>query len=163
MKQNRHHQVCNQLGTPEGAKSFLRRAQVFWQDPILWTASNSFELCPTHFSRGGEIFLRAFRPPAPPWLRAWHYLNALCHFGSCHAYKQKVWHILQALARQPKYFSESIALKSKLKFCHIPVVTGGFGGFIPSETKLQTPQIEIWSTIKQWCLFEWVHIHNFTC
>jgi len=24
------------------------------------------------------------------------HLNALCHFGPCHASKQKVWHILQA-------------------------------------------------------------------
>ena len=32
----------------------------------------------------------------PPCLPAWHYLNALCHFGPCHADKQKVWHILQA-------------------------------------------------------------------
>jgi len=41
------------------------------------------------------------------------------HFGPCHAYKQKVWHILQAWhIALPECFSELIALKSKLKFCH---------------------------------------------
>jgi len=40
-------QACNQLGTPGGAKSFPRGAQIFK------TMSNSFKLCPTHFS-GGE-------------------------------------------------------------------------------------------------------------
>ena len=46
------HQARNQLGTPGGAKSFLRGAQIFW------TMFNSFKLCPTHFSRGGEKFSR---------------------------------------------------------------------------------------------------------
>jgi len=62
------HNVCdqvrNQLGTPGGAKSFPRGAQIFW------TMSNIFKLCPTHFSRWGENFLGGLRPPAPPWLRA---------------------------------------------------------------------------------------------
>ena len=48
-----------------GAKSFMRGAQNFW------TMSNSFILCPTHFSRRGEKISReGFAPPAPPWLRA---------------------------------------------------------------------------------------------
>jgi len=38
----------NQLGTPGGAKSFLRGAQNFQ------TMSNSFKLCPTQFSRGDK-------------------------------------------------------------------------------------------------------------
>ena len=45
-------QARNQLGTPEGAKSFLRGAQNFW------TMSNSCKRCPTHFSRGGANFSR---------------------------------------------------------------------------------------------------------
>jgi len=44
-------QARNQLGAPEGVKSFLRGAQIFW------TMSNSFKRCPTHFSRGAKIFL----------------------------------------------------------------------------------------------------------
>jgi len=42
-----HHgrQACNQLGTSGGAKSFPRRAQIFW------TMSNIVKLCATHFSR----------------------------------------------------------------------------------------------------------------
>jgi len=55
-------QARNQLGTPEGAKSFLRWAQNFW------TMSNSCKRCPTHFSRGGANFSR--EGFAPPWLRA---------------------------------------------------------------------------------------------
>ena len=40
-------QARNQLGSPWGAKSFLRGAQFFW------TMSNNFNRCPMHFSRGG--------------------------------------------------------------------------------------------------------------
>jgi len=39
-------QARNKLGTPEGAKKFVRGAQIFW------TMSNSFKLYATHFSRG---------------------------------------------------------------------------------------------------------------
>jgi len=54
-------QARNQLGTPGVAKSFLIGAQVFS------TTSNSFQLCPTHFSRGGEKYCRwGEAPPAPP-------------------------------------------------------------------------------------------------
>jgi len=42
---------------------------------------------------------------------------------------------------QPKYFSESIGLKSKLKFCHtVSLPRGGFVGLIPSKTKLLAPK-----------------------
>jgi len=41
-------QARNQLGTPGGAKSFLRGAQIFL------TMCNNFKLHPTHFSRQGE-------------------------------------------------------------------------------------------------------------
>ena len=44
-----HHQARNQLETPGVAKSFPRGAQIFM--------SNSFDLCSTHFSRGGEILV----------------------------------------------------------------------------------------------------------
>jgi len=54
---NRRKQARNQLGTPGGAKSFPRGANIFW------TMSNIFKLCPTDFSRGGEYFLRGASPP----------------------------------------------------------------------------------------------------
>jgi len=41
-------QARNQLGTPRGAKSFLRAAQFFY------TMCNRFELCPKYFSRGAS-------------------------------------------------------------------------------------------------------------
>ena len=69
------NQARNQLGTPGGAKSFLREAQIFW------TMSNTFKLYPTHFSREGEKFSRWALPPPPPWLWAWRKLlcNAWCY------------------------------------------------------------------------------------
>jgi len=44
-------QARNQLGTPGGAKSFPRGAQLFL------TMSNNFKLCSTHFSRGDKKIL----------------------------------------------------------------------------------------------------------
>ena len=41
-------QACNQLGTPGGAKTFLRWAHIFW------TMSNSFKQCPTRFPNGAK-------------------------------------------------------------------------------------------------------------
>jgi len=46
-----------QPGTTRGAKTLLRRAQIFM--------SNSFQLCPTNFSRGGEKILGGFSPLHP--------------------------------------------------------------------------------------------------
>ena len=43
-------QARNQLGTPGGAKSFPRGAQIFW------TISNSFKLCLRHFPGGRKFF-----------------------------------------------------------------------------------------------------------
>ena len=57
---NDYEQARNQLGIPGRANSFLRGAQIFW------TASNSFKLCPTHFSRGAKNFLGGLHCP---WLR----------------------------------------------------------------------------------------------
>ena len=63
-------QARNQLGTPGGAKSFLKGAQIFW------TMSNSFKRCPTHFSRGGEEFSRGASPTLrPPWIRVWLHIR----------------------------------------------------------------------------------------
>jgi len=62
-------QARNQLGTSGGAKSFLRGAQNFW------TVSNSFRLCPTHYSRGGEKFSTGGFTPLQPWLRSCGWLN----------------------------------------------------------------------------------------
>jgi len=59
-------QARNQLGTPGGAQIFL-------------TMSNSFEPCPTHFSRGDEKFSRGLRPP---WLWAWTAQWRRRHTGS---------------------------------------------------------------------------------
>jgi len=42
--------------TPGGAKRFPRGAKIFW------TVSNSFRLCPTHFSRGAKNFPGRLRP-----------------------------------------------------------------------------------------------------
>jgi len=53
----RHTQDRNQLDTPEEAKSFLRGAQNFS------AKSNSFKVCPTHFSRGVQIMRGAKRHP----------------------------------------------------------------------------------------------------
>jgi len=55
------NQARNQLGTPGGAKSFLRGA------PIFWAMSNIFKLYPTHFSRGGEKYSTG---ASPLWLWA---------------------------------------------------------------------------------------------
>jgi len=44
-----HEQARNQSGTPGGAKSFLRGTQIFCM-------SNGFKECPSHFSRGANIF-----------------------------------------------------------------------------------------------------------
>jgi len=44
-------QARNQLGTPGREKSFLRGGYIFE------TMSNSFKICPKHFSRGAENFL----------------------------------------------------------------------------------------------------------
>jgi len=49
------HQARSQLGTPGGAKSFLRRSQ---------TVSYSFEQCPTHFSRGKRKIFQGLHPPS---------------------------------------------------------------------------------------------------
>jgi len=60
------HQARNQFGTPGGAKSFLRGAQ------ISWIMSNNFKRCPTHSSRWSENCSKGgFALPAPLWLRAW--------------------------------------------------------------------------------------------
>ena len=50
-------QARYQLGTPGGAKSFPRGAQIFW------TMSNIIKLCPTHFSSGAKSFSMGLRPP----------------------------------------------------------------------------------------------------
>jgi len=50
-------QARNQLGTPGGAESFLRGTQFF---KIM---SNTFILCPTHFSRGVEKNFTGASPP----------------------------------------------------------------------------------------------------
>jgi len=54
------YQARNQLGTPGGATSFPRGAQIFW------TMANILKLCPTRFSRGGEKFCRGGLAPSAP-------------------------------------------------------------------------------------------------
>jgi len=54
-------QARNQLGKPGGAKSFPKRAQIFW------TMSNIFEFVQNIFPGEAENFLGDFAP----WLRAW--------------------------------------------------------------------------------------------
>jgi len=52
------NQARNQLGAPRVAKSFLRR------DEIFQTMSNSFQLCPTDFSRAAKRFVGEASPPS---------------------------------------------------------------------------------------------------
>jgi len=56
-------QARSQLGSPGGAKSFLRWAQMFW------TMSNSFKPCPTDLSMGAKKFLGGFASLGPPCFR----------------------------------------------------------------------------------------------
>jgi len=71
------------------------------------------------------------------------YLNALYHFGPCHACKQKVWHIFSCkfdILHNLSTFPSQIALKSKLKICHtVQSPQGACCGLSPSETKIQSP------------------------
>jgi len=61
-------------------------------------------------------------------------------FWPCHAYKQKVWHILQAWhIASPKLFWVICMKKQAEVLPHSPVATGCFGGLSPSRTKLQAP------------------------
>jgi len=58
---HRCKQARNRLGTPGGAKSFLRGAQTFK------AMSNSFKVCPTHFLQGErKIVYGELPPPALP-------------------------------------------------------------------------------------------------
>jgi len=69
-------QARKQFGAPAGAKSFLGGAQIFLN------MSNSFELCPTHFSRGRKVFREVY-PPTPP------------NYGHFWRYTQEIWVKLQ--------------------------------------------------------------------
>jgi len=70
-----------------------------------------------------------------------HYLNALCHFGPCHAYKQKVWRTVSSKLtyRVTKVLLRVNCIKQTEVLPHSPVATGVFDRFSPSETKLQSP------------------------
>jgi len=59
-KDKQYSQARNQLGTPGGAKIFLRGAQIFL------TMSNSFKIYPTNFSRGAKNILGGASTPASP-------------------------------------------------------------------------------------------------
>jgi len=67
------------------------------------------------------------------------------HFRHWHAYKQKVWQILQAWRNLSTFPSQLIALKAEAEVLpHSPIATGGgFFGLRTSETKFQAPSIEI--------------------
>jgi len=71
------------------------------------------------------------------------HLNALYHFGPCHACKQKVWHIFPCkldILHNVSTFPSQLQKKNKLKFCHtVQSPRGAFVGLSPSETKLQSP------------------------
>ena len=72
------------------------------------------------------------------------HLNALYHFGPVMLVNRKfdIFSLasLTHCITYSKYFSESIALKSKLKFCHtVQSPRGAFSGISPSKTKLKTP------------------------
>jgi len=60
IKKESEEQARNQIGTPGGAKSFPSGAQIFW------TMSNIFKLCPTYFSRRGNLSTGVSPPCSPP-------------------------------------------------------------------------------------------------
>jgi len=66
------------------------------------------------------------------------------HFSHWHAYKQKVWQILQALRNLSTFPSQLIALKSKLKFCHtVPSPReGAFVGLVPPKQSFKPTQLK---------------------
>jgi len=66
------------------------------------------------------------------------------HFRHWHAYKQKVWQILQAWRNLSTFPSQLIALKSKLKFCHaVPSPREGFFvGLVPPKQSFKPPQLK---------------------
>jgi len=57
------NQARNQLGTPGGAKSFLRGAQIFELCPVALTYVQ-------HIFQGTNNFSRGEKLPAPSWLRS---------------------------------------------------------------------------------------------
>jgi len=63
------------------------------------------------------------------------------YFRHWHAYKQKVWQILQAWRNLSTFPSQLIALKSKLKFCHTAPSPGGGGvvGLVPPKQSFKPP------------------------
>ena len=68
------------------------------------------------------------------------HLNAMYHFGPCHACQQKVWHIFSCkLDILHNLFQVSCIKKQAEVLPHSPVTTGGLCGLSPSETKLQSP------------------------
>ena len=69
------------------------------------------------------------------------------HFRHWHAYKRKVWQILQAWRNRSTFPSQLIALKSKLKlkFCHtVPSPReGAFVGLVvPPKQSFKPPQLK---------------------
>ena len=66
------------------------------------------------------------------------------HFRHWHAYKHKVWQILQVWRNLSTFPSQLIALKSKLKFCHtVPSPREGvFMGLVPPKQSFKPPQLK---------------------
>jgi len=63
------------------------------------------------------------------------------HFRHGHAYKQKVWQILQAWRNLSTFPSQLFAIKSKLKFCHtVPSPReGAFVGLVLPKQSFKPP------------------------
>jgi len=87
------------------------------------------------------------------WSR--HYLNALCHFGPCHAYKQKVCKLdISYLARLTYrvtwvLFRVNCIKKEAEVLSHNPIATGlALVGLVPPKQSSKPSQIEIRSKIK---------------
>jgi len=67
------------------------------------------------------------------------------HFRNWHAYKQKVWQILQAWHNLSTFPSQLIALKGKLTFCHIATSQqeGAFVGLVTAKQNFKPPNCNI--------------------
>ena len=71
-----------------GAKCALRGGQIFS------TMANSFKLCPTHFSRGANIFAGGASPPG---------YGPDMHCAICEARVQTIWSALRFTVIKARY------------------------------------------------------------
>jgi len=142
-KWNTYTQARNQFATPGGAKSFLRRAQIFW------TMSNSFKLYPAHFSRRDEKFSKeGFAPLHPHWLRACLHITVdivgafesrvLTHCSCCWGpfWKQSTY--LWSASEWPMLYEWTIRFSRKIKNIYTRITSRG-SRQVPRSPPLKRP------------------------